>query len=214
MSIGSEPLRVPRIEDQLERHRVALTRHCARMLGSPSEAEDAVQETLLRAWVNHRRFEGRSALRSWLHRIATNVCIDMLNDRSRRAVPVDPAPLESASLVASAEYDPAEQTVARETFRLALLAALERLPARQRAVLLLREGLCWRASEVAELLGTSSAAVNSALQRARAALDSTGAGDTTAAASTVSRQRLLACYLAAFKAYDIPARRRVEMPLG
>jgi RNA polymerase sigma-70 factor (ECF subfamily) len=210
MSIASEPLEVRRIEDALERHRVALTRHCTRMLGSRSEAEDAVQETLLRAWLNHGRFEGRSALESWLHRIATNVCIDMLNDRSRRPVPVDPEPLQSAPLEAGAETDPAEQTLARETCRLALLAAVERLPARQRAVLLLREVLCWRANEVAALLGTSTAAVNSALQRARAALESTGAGDAKSARSKGSDEQLLASYLAAFRSYDIAAHRRVE----
>jgi RNA polymerase sigma-70 factor, ECF subfamily len=213
MSVGPEPVEVLRIDEELERHRVALKRHCTRMLGSPSEAEDAVQETLLRAWINHGRFEGRSALHSWLRRIATNVCIDMLNERSRRAVPVDPAPLARAPLEAGAETDPAEQTLARETFRLALLAALERLPARQRAVLLLREVLCWRASEVAELLGTSSAAVNSALQRARAALDSTGPGDTTSGEIKNSRQKLLGSYLAAFKPYDIASNRRDEVPL-
>jgi RNA polymerase sigma-70 factor, ECF subfamily len=205
MSVDSGTVEARRIEDDLERHRVALTRHCTRMLGSRSEAEDAVQETLLRAWRSHTRFQGRSALHSWLHRIATNVCIDMLNDRSRRAVPVDPAPLQSAPLEAGAETDPAAQTLSRETFRLALLTALERLPARQRAVLLLRDVLCWRASEVAALLGTSTAAVNSALQRARAALASTSDTDTSSAAITDSHQKLLASYLAAFKSYDITA---------
>jgi RNA polymerase sigma-70 factor, ECF subfamily len=206
MSIVSGPIEVPRIEDDLERHRVALTRHCARMLGSRSEAEDAVQETLLRAWRGHAKFQGRSALPSWLHRIATNVCIDMLNDRSRRAVPVDPAPLQSAPIEADTDTDPVAQTLVRETFRLALLAAIERLPARQRAVLLLREVMCWRASEVAELLGTSTAAVNSALQRARTALDSRPAGtsDTMTAAVDDSHRKLVASYLSAFEFYVRP----------
>jgi RNA polymerase sigma-70 factor (ECF subfamily) len=194
MSLVADP---PGIEHEFERHRAQLTRHCARLLRSPSEAEDAVQETLLRAWRSQSGFEGRSGLYSWLYRIATNVCMDMLNERSRRPVPVDPTPLPSDTVQAGAESDPAEQALVRETFRLALVAALQRLPARQRAVLLLREVLGWRASEVAELLGTSTPAVNSALQRARAALEAGGAADTTPAGES-SRQELLGSYLAAF----------------
>jgi RNA polymerase sigma-70 factor (ECF subfamily) len=170
MSIAAEPVKHGAIDSDLEQYRIALTRHCSRMLGSPSEAEDAVQETLLRAWRSHARFERRCATHIWLRRIATNVCIDMLHGRSRRAEPVDPATLANACLEAGAETDPAAQVLARENFRLAMLTATERLPARQRAVLLLREGLCWKASEVAEHLGTTSAAVNSALQRARGSL--------------------------------------------
>jgi RNA polymerase sigma-70 factor, ECF subfamily len=184
-------------EDDFERHRAQLTRHCARLLRSPSEAEDAVQETLLRAWRSHSRFEGRSGLYSWLYRIATNVCMDMLKDRSRRPVPFEATPLQSDPIEPCVETDPAEQALARETFRLALVAALERLPARQRAVLLLREVLCWRASEVAELLGTSIPAVNSALQRARTALEAGAAADSTAAPGC-SREELLGSYLSAF----------------
>jgi RNA polymerase sigma-70 factor (ECF subfamily) len=188
MSSAAEPVRRGGIDGDLERHRTALTRHCSRMLGSRSEAEDAVQETLLRAWRSHARFERRCATRTWLRQIATNVCIDMLHGRSRRAVPVDPASLASAWLEAGAETDPAAQMLARENFRLAWLTAIERLPPRQRAVLLLREGLSWQASEVAELLGTSSAAVNSALQRARRSLKSCGgAGDRSSPVAAHSR---------------------------
>jgi RNA polymerase sigma-70 factor, ECF subfamily len=199
MNTASGAARGRRVEDDFEQYRVELTRRCTRMLGSRSEAEDAVQETLLRAWRNHARFEGRCRLGSWLHRIATNVCVDMLNARSKRAEPVDPASLQNAPLEGAADADPAEQTLTDEAFRLALLVALERLPARQRAVLTLREGFGWRASEVAELLGITVAAVNSLLQRARASLeqgprDARGPSLTTAADS---RQDLLASFLAA-----------------
>jgi RNA polymerase sigma-70 factor (ECF subfamily) len=173
MSVGSARIAAPRIEDDLERHRAALTRHCGRMLGSPAEAEDAVQETLLRAWRGHARFERRARLQTWLYRIATNVCIDMRNDRSRSAVTLDPEPLESegAAVEIDADSDPLARALDREAFRLALRTAVERLPARQRAVLFLREALDWSAAETAELLDTSPAAVNSALQLARATLE-------------------------------------------
>src|SRR5262249_19963447 len=160
-----------RIEYDFEPYRAALTRRCTRMLGSRSEAEDAVQETLLRAWRNQARFEGRCRLDSWLHRIATNVGVDMLRARRKRAEPIDPASLESAPLMSGADTDPAERTMTDEAFRLALVVALERLPARQRAVLTLREVFGWRASEIAELLGITVAAVNSLLQRARGSLE-------------------------------------------
>src|SRR5207244_8086450 len=177
------------LEGELEQHRAALTAYCYRMLGSPFEAEDAVQETLLRAWKGLERFEGRAALRSWLYRIATNVCLDMLEGRNRRARPMDlgpaRAPVESNlntlpeatwlqpipdSLLA-AEGDPAELAVTRESIRLAFVAALQHLPPRQRAALILCEVLRWKAKEVADLLGMSVASVNSALQRARARLE-------------------------------------------
>jgi RNA polymerase sigma-70 factor (ECF subfamily) len=202
-----------------------LTGYCYRMLGSPFEAEDAVQETLLRAWRSYDRFEGRAALRSWLYRIATNVCLDMLNGRERRARPMDLGParepvaenlstlpevtwIEPApdSLVVPAEGDPAEVAVARETVRLAFVAALQHLPPRQRAVLILCEVLRWKASEVAELLETSVASVNSALQRARATLE---ASNVSAAETSPSvgedDAELLARYVEAFERYDMDA---------
>ena len=211
--------------DRLEQHRVELNAYCYRMLGSPFEAEDAVQETLIRAWRGFDRFEGRAALRSWLYRIATNVCLDMLNGRERRARPMELGPardplgpvgdqlpevtwIEPAPdpLVVPAEGDPADVTVARETVRLAFVAALQHLPPRQRAVLILCEVLRWKASEVAELLDTSVASVNSALQRARATLEAADAsgGDATPQLDEADRE-LLARYVAAFEAYDMDA---------
>ena len=194
------------------------------MLGSPFEAEDAVQDTFLRAWRAFDRFEGRAAFRSWLYRIATNVCLDMLNSRNRRARPMDfgPAvePVESnlntlpevtfiepipTSLV-SAESDPAELAVQRDTIRLAFVAALQHLPARQRAVLILCEVLRWKASEVAELLDTSVASVNSALQRARATLEQREIEATDAVAPMdPEQQEFLERYVDAFQRYDVEA---------
>jgi RNA polymerase sigma-70 factor (ECF subfamily) len=194
------------------------------MLGSPFEAEDAVQETFIRAWRNYDRFEGRAALRSWLYRIATNVCLDMLNGRERRARPMDLGPAVEPvignlnvlpettwiqpipdSLVAF-EGDPAEVAVARESIKLAFVAALQHLPARQRAVLILCEVLRWKAAEVAELLETSVASVNSALQRARATLEAgkVSASDPAPPLDEADRE-LLARYVAAFERYDIDA---------
>ena len=209
-------------EQELEQHRAELIAYCYRMLGSPFEAEDAVQETLLRAWRGLDRFEGRAALRSWLYRIATNVCFDMLNARERRARPMDlgPArePVESnlnalpevtwiepvPATALAAESDPAEVAVAHETIRLAFVAALQHLPPRQRAVLILCEVLRWKASEVAELLETSVASVNSALQRARATLETSDVGADRAPLDEADRE-LLSRYVAAFEAYDIEA---------
>ena len=209
------------LDRRLESHRVELTAYCYRMLGSPFEAEDAVQETLLRAWRGIDRFEGRAQLRSWLYRIATNVCFDLLNGRQKRALPMDlgPAgepvienlntpdvpwlqPAPDSAIVP--EGDPAEVAVARESVRLAFVAALQHLPARQRAVLILCEVLRWQASEVAELLETSVASVNSALQRARATL---AAIDLTAPAAPLdaAARDLLERYVKAFEAYDIDA---------
>jgi RNA polymerase sigma-70 factor (ECF subfamily) len=212
------------LEGQFELYRRELTGHCYRMLASPFEAEDAVQETFIRAWKGFERFEGRSALRSWLYRIATNVCLDMLSSRERRARPMDlgPArePIESNlstlpevtwiqpapdGLVVP-EGDPAEVAVARESVRLAFVAALQHLPPRQRAVLLLCEVLRWQASEVAELLETSVASVNSALQRARATLAQSDV-DTDGPGSALEQdeRELLARYVDAFERYDIDA---------
>lgn len=210
------------LEAQLEEHRRALTGFCYRMLGSPFEAEDAVQDTLLRAWRGFENFEGRAALRSWLFRIATNVCLDMLKGRERRALPMDfgPAqepiesnlntrpevtwiqPIPDSALAA----DPAEVAVAHETIRLAFIAALQHLPPRQRAVLILCEVLRWHAGEVAQLLDTTVASVNSALQRARATLDASGlTPDDTAPPTDEAQRELLARYVAAFESYDLDA---------
>jgi RNA polymerase sigma-70 factor (ECF subfamily) len=213
------------LEHRLEQHRAELTAYCYRMLASLFDAEDAVQETLLRAWRSLDRFEGRAAFRSWLYRIATNVCLDMLEGRERRARPMDLGPArapEAANLntlpevtwiepvpdgrVVPAEGDPAEVAVARETIRLAFVAALQHLPARQRAVLLLCEVLRWKASEVAELLETSVASVNSALQRARATLEARGVRSTDPLpAVDESERELLARYVEAFERYDMDA---------
>ena len=222
MQDSSLTVKASAAEQELEQHRVELTAYCYRMLGSPFEAEDAVQETLLRAWRGFDRFEGRAALRSWLYRIATNVCFDMLNARERRARPMDlgPArePVESnlnalpevtwiepipVSAVAP-EGDPAEVAVAHETIRLAFVAALQHLPPRQRAVLILCEVLRWKAAEVAELLETSVASVNSALQRARATLEQSDVDADRAPLGDADRE-LLARYVQAFEAYDIEA---------
>ena len=208
----------------LEEHRRALTAYCYRMLGSPFEAEDAVQDTLLRAWRSLDRFEGRSALRSWLYRIATNVCLDMLGGKERRARPMDLGPAREPDIanlgtrpevtwieptpdgLVSPEGDPADVAVSRETIRLAFVAALQHLPPRQRAVLILAEVLGWKAAEIAELLDTSVASVNSALQRARATLQ---ASDLDAAAPSPALdeadRELLARYVDAFERYDIDA---------
>jgi RNA polymerase sigma-70 factor (ECF subfamily) len=213
------------LEQRLEEHRSELTAYCYRMLASPFEAEDAVQETMVRAWRGFDRFEGRAALRSWLYRIATNVCLDLLESRKRRALPMDLGPAREPVLanlntlpevtwiepipesrVLPADGDPADLAVARETIRLAFVAALQHLPPRQRAVLILCEVLRWKAAEVAELLETSVASVNSALQRARATLDATDldAGDAPGSVDDVDAE-LLARYVDAFERYDMEA---------
>jgi RNA polymerase sigma-70 factor (ECF subfamily) len=214
----------PPLERLLDSHRRELTAHCYRMLGSGFEAEDAVQETLVRAWKNYDSFEGRASLRSWLYRIATNVCLDMLSSKQRRARPMDfgePAVAERATLRARGEAtwiepiadgkvlpedDPGEVAAARESVRLAFIGALQHLPPKQRAVLILREVLRWKAEEVAELLDTSVASVNSALQRARATLAAQGLDE-----GAVGRPRdddeseLAARYVDAFERYDMEA---------
>jgi RNA polymerase sigma-70 factor, ECF subfamily len=207
----------------LEQHRRELTAYCYRMLGSPFEAEDAVQETLLRAWRALERFEGRASLRSWLYRIATNVCLDMLTGRERRARPMDLGearspdgpigeilpevtwiePIPEGRVVA--EGDPAAVAESRETIRLAFIAALQHLPPRQRAVLILCEVLHWKASEVAELLETSVPAVNSALQRARGTLEQAEVLDPGHGALSEQDRELLSRYVDAFQRYDMDA---------
>ncbi len=211
MTATSDALPGRRVEHDFEQYRAALTRRCTRVLGSRSDAEDAVQETLLRAWRHHGRFQGRCRLDSWLHRIATNVCADMLNARSKRAEPVDPVSLQSAPIEGDAGTDPAEQTLTDEAFRLAMVVAIERLPARQRAVLTLREVFGWRTSEVAELLGISVAAVNSLLQRARASLEPGGAHTREPYRVSVedSRRELVASFLAAFEPYQVDLDRQL-----
>ncbi len=210
--------------DLLEQHRSVLVAYCYRMLGSPFDAEDAVQETFVRAWRGFERFEGRAALRSWLYRIATNVCFDMLSGRERRARPMDLGPAGAPVVenlaerpevtwiepipdgLVAADGDPAEVAATRETIRLAFVAALQHLPPRQRAALILCEVLRWKASEVAELLETSVASVNSALQRARATLDAAETSAITGAPELSEADReLLARYVSAFEAYDIDA---------
>jgi len=210
------------LEPELEHHRRELTGYCYRMLGSGFEAEDAVQETMVRAWRNLENFEGRSSLRSWLYRIATNVCLDMLQGPQRRARPIDMGPASSASTplpaglpentwiqpipdgrVLPEDGDPADVAAARESIRLAFVAALQHLPPRQRAVLILREVLRWQATEVAELLDTSVASVNSALQRARATLESANLDATDPLQVDEEQRDLLARYVDAFERYDI-----------
>jgi RNA polymerase sigma-70 factor, ECF subfamily len=213
----------PDLERTLEQHRGELTGYCYRMLGSSFEAEDAVQETMVRAWRGFDNFEGRSALRSWLYRIATNVCLDMLQGRQRRALPMDLVSASSGDSEAGPRLpenkwiqpmpdgraqpptgDPADVAESRESIRVAFIAALQHLPARQRAVLILREVLRWKASEVAELLDTSVVSVNSALQRARATLADVDVAESDPLTPEDDEQRaLLARYVDAFERFDI-----------
>jgi RNA polymerase sigma-70 factor (ECF subfamily) len=215
-------LQTPAFEE-LEALRGELLPYAYRLLGSPFEAEDAVQESLVRAWRALDRFEGRSSLRTWLYRITTNVCFDMLEGRERRARPIDLGPSSPADTVLPPPLpeitwlepapdgillppgaDPAEVAVSHDSVRLALMAALQHLPARQRAVLILREVLRWRADEVAELLDTTVASVNSALQRARATLAEVGPAESDPLRPLdPEQQALLARYVDAFQRYDL-----------
>jgi RNA polymerase sigma-70 factor (ECF subfamily) len=222
-SATTEPdLKAPTFED-MEAFRPELTSYAYRLLGSPFEAEDAVQESLVRAWRALDRFEGRSSLRTWLYRITTNVCFDMLKGRERRARPMDLGPASSAetmlppplpeitwlepapeSVMLPPGADPAEVAVSRESVRLAFMAALQHLPARQRAVLILRDVLKWRADEVAELLETTTASVNSALQRARATLAELGPAESDPFRPLDDEQQaFLTRYVDAFERYDL-----------
>ena len=199
------------LEGRLEQYRSELTAYCYRMLASPFDAEDAVQETFVRAWRGFAGFDHRASLRTWLYRIATNVCLDLLGGKERRARPMDFGPASAPVLENLRELpevtwvqplpDPAERTVERDTIRLAFVAALQKLPPRQRAVLILCEVLHWKAAEAAELLGTTTASVNSALQRARAALSESEVAKTDDAVD----EELLARYVKAFEDYDLDA---------
>jgi RNA polymerase sigma-70 factor (ECF subfamily) len=211
---------------QLEQHRVVLTGHCYRMLGSPVDADDAVQETMVRAWRSAERFDGRSSVKTWLYRIATNVCLDALSDRNRRARPFEDGPLGTTddaletrprthwlepvpdARVIPADATPAERAVLRQSIRLAFVAALQHLPAKQRAALLLTEVVGWSVAEVAESLDTSVASIHSALQRARATLAAREVA-TTAPALTASQLALVDQYFTAFERYDIAALTRL-----
>jgi RNA polymerase sigma-70 factor (ECF subfamily) len=209
----------------LDRYRPELLAHCYRMLGSVHDAEDLVQETYLRAWRSQSTFEGRSSMRTWLYRIATNACLTALQSRGRRPLPTglgqeasDPyatlvqqpevpwlEPVPDA-LVSDLPDDPASVVTSRESIRLAFVAALQHLPPRQRAVLVLREVLAWKAAEVAELLGTSTTAVNSMLQRARAQLEQAQLTRDDVVEPTDHEHRdLLDRYVAAFESYDVEA---------
>jgi RNA polymerase sigma-70 factor (ECF subfamily) len=206
--------------EQLEQYRHELTGYCYRMLGSIHEAEDAVQDTMLRAWRVLDRFEDRQGLRPWLYRIATNVCIDLSKGRARRALPMDVTPAQSGELVRGdvrpeafwigpapdemvlSDGDPAERALARESVRIAFIAALQHLAPRQRAVLILRDVLRWRAAEVAVLLETSTAAVHSALRRAREAVGDADRDLTPSEPSADDRQ-VLAAYIDAFERDDV-----------
>ncbi len=207
--MASSAVSLTELENCFEEQRAALTGYCYRMLGSPFDADDAVQESFIRAWRGVERFEGRSALASWLYRIATNVCIDMAAGRRRRARPMDLGPAQEpiaehlhtrgeATWIAPMP-DPADVAVSRETVRLAFVAALQQLPPRQRAALILCEVLHWQATEAAELLETTVASVNSALQRARATL---GSADGQPPVGDVDEE-LLSRYVGAFEAYDM-----------
>ena len=215
--------------EDIEVHRRALTGYCYRMLGSGAEAEDAVQETMIKAWKAADRFEGRSSIRSWLFSIATNVCIDMGRSGQRRAQPMDlgavrtPEPVHLSDVLPEHTWitpiadehvidlhgDPAEVVAARDTIRLAFVSTLQRLPARQRAALVLCDVLRWPAIEVAELLGTSTPSINSALQRARATMAESAPTAVPAEALTDDQQRLLAQYVDAFQRYDMDALSRL-----
>lgn len=199
---------------------MALRGHCYRMLGSVADAEDAVQETMIRAWKNLERFEGRSALRTWLYKIATNVCLDALDSRSRRSRPMEEGPagtvddvLSSAprshwlepipdAVAVPSDVDPAQRLALQQSVRLAFAAALQHLPPKQRAVLLSVEVLGWSAAEAADCLDTSVAAVNSALQRARGAMNERASTSSPEVLST-EQTTMLERYVTAFEHYDV-----------
>jgi RNA polymerase sigma-70 factor (ECF subfamily) len=211
-----------------QRYRPGLLAHCYRMMGSVHEAEDMVQETYLKAWRASHSFEGRSSVKSWLYRIATNACLDALDSRQRRALPtglgqdpsdpagdlvqrpevpwLEPVPDRLVTGADTSPDDPAAVVAGRESVRLAFVAALQHLPPRQRAVLLLRDVLAWRAAEVADAVGVSTAAVNSLHQRARATLESVHPdADSAPAPLSPQQEALLERYVDAFERYDVAA---------
>jgi RNA polymerase sigma-70 factor, ECF subfamily len=212
----------------LEQYRPALTGHCYRMLGSVLDAEDAVQESMLRAWKGMEKFQEQSSLKTWLYRIATNVCLDTLSSAERRRIRplestptpvnvrdgmplpqrerehwVEPIP-DLLALPAEGDSNPEERAILRESIRLAFVAALQYLPPRQRAVLLLTQVLNWSAAETAESLDMTVASVNSALQRARATMDARNPAVAPRALSD-EQVALVNRYVAAFEAYDVHA---------
>lgn len=207
----------------IETHRRALTGHCYRMLGSPVDAEDAVQETMLRAWRKLEDFDGRSSLKTWLYRIATHVCLDALSDRSRRHRSIEEtpvhtvdAPLETMprshwiepvpeSLVIPSDAAPDERLMLRQSIRLAFVAALQHLPPKQRAVLLLTEVVGCPATEVAQIVDSSVASVNSALQRARATLATRDLADPASTELSETQKLMIDRYVEAFESYDAVA---------
>src|SRR6516162_7175583 len=186
----------------VEPYRHALEVHCYRMLGSAQDAEDMSQETLLRAWRGLERFEYRVQFQTWLYRIATNACLDELERRPRRPEPVDPFPDRPSDEAASPTYDPAARYAIREGMELALLRAIQKLPGRQRAVLIFRDVLGWTAPEVAELLESTVASVNSALQRARGTIDQL-LPEATLLPPDAAERELLNRYVAAFEHADM-----------
>jgi RNA polymerase sigma-70 factor (ECF subfamily) len=222
------PVSLPSAElaSSFEQYRPALTGHCYRMLGSVLDAEDAVQEAMLRAWKSIDRFQEQSSIKTWLHRIATNVCLDAISATQRQRVrPVEHTDLpgvvhddlvleqrpreywvepiaDAAALPAESDCDPAERAILRESIRLAFVAALQYLPARQRAVLLLTQVLNWSAAETATSLDMTVAAVNSALQRARATLDARNPAVVPRALS-IEQTQLVVRYVEAFEQYDV-----------
>lgn len=207
---------------ELEQYRTVLRGHCYRMLGSSLDADDAVQEAIVRGWKNLEAFDGRSSLKTWLYRIATNVCLDALSDRARRFRPLEEGavgtpedelssrprthwlePVPDANVI-PADADPAEKLMLRQSIRLAFVAALQHLPPKQRAALLLTEVLGWSAAEVAETLDTSVASINSALQRARATLATRNLGEAQVELSEPQRA-VVDKYVSAFERYDVDA---------
>ncbi|HWI75116.1 MAG TPA: sigma-70 family RNA polymerase sigma factor, partial [Baekduia sp.] len=206
MSAATGVMNEQAFRELVEPYRRALEIHCYRMLGSRHDAEDLVQETLLRAWRSFDRFEGRATVSTWLYRIATNACLDEIERRPRRAEPlVEPYPDDRLAEAGTPVADPAARYALREGMELALLTAIQRLPGRQRAVLILRDVLGWSGPEVAELLETSVAAVNGALQRARATIDGAVPASSARSVRREADRELLRKYVDAWERQDFGA---------